>query len=230
METPFLRGSKEVVEAMEGSRDLGRAVSGVMASFVPSLVSRTAMGVDPVLRESEGIVEQVQSRIPGASRQLPASVDVITGEDRQRETETGERWFHAMFDVLGSRRDRTLDNLVIGEMERVGSSIGRVNKDKGSTAEEYREKQRLYYSTTYRVLTEFLTAEAEVPESLLRVGLTEKHLTDYQALRDMDPTREVGVRRSDGRIDRISVLERQKEILDLLVSRTRAAITEALKE
>ena len=130
METPFLRGAKEVVEAAEGSRGLERYAAGMAGSFVPSLVSRTTMGMDPLLREPEGVVETVQSRLPGLSKKLPAGIDVITGEDRQREPGgSRERWYQAMFDVLGSRFDRALDDPVIAEMAKVGSGVGRVRQD-----------------------------------------------------------------------------------------------------
>lgn len=72
-ENPFLIGLKDVLEAMtdpdETSTD--KMIAGFAAGMVvPTIVQQTARIIDPTVRKPEGVAEQIQSRIPFASKSL----------------------------------------------------------------------------------------------------------------------------------------------------------------
>lgn len=66
LEQPFLRGTKDLVEALGQSEQKGSALTGSFAgSFIPSAVSAVGRGMDPIAsRQKEGALDYVKDRVP----------------------------------------------------------------------------------------------------------------------------------------------------------------------
>lgn len=76
-EMSFLSGVKGTVEAMTDPMGKGSNAISRLAVPLPSAVPQVAQAIDPVLRQSKGPVQKVQSRLPLASKGLPAALTVF---------------------------------------------------------------------------------------------------------------------------------------------------------
>lgn len=82
---PFLFGLSSVVDALKDTsgKRIDNFIARQVASFIPAGVANVAEGIDPVVRHPDGIAQTVQSRVPGLTGNVPASLD-ISGQPLQR--------------------------------------------------------------------------------------------------------------------------------------------------
>lgn len=68
----YLRGVSEALEAIEDPDRYGeRWVAQMAGTVVPTGVAQAARVVDPTLREAQGTIDKIKSRLPGYSKDLP---------------------------------------------------------------------------------------------------------------------------------------------------------------
>lgn len=82
----WLSGISSIVEALDDpQRSLGSVAGRTVGSMaVPAIVAQTARANDPIIREARTLLDNVKSRVPGLSSDLPARRDVF-GNARRRE-------------------------------------------------------------------------------------------------------------------------------------------------
>jgi hypothetical protein len=74
----FLQGVNNAVSAVnDPGRYLGNYVKSQAGSIIPTLVNDVGNATDSQQRDRNGVVQAVESRIPGVRRNLPATVDVF---------------------------------------------------------------------------------------------------------------------------------------------------------
>lgn len=100
----YFTGLSDFVNAMsDPSRRAEDWTQGFAGSFVPSVVGATERAVDPEYREAWNIFSAVKGRIPWASEDLPASLDVW-GRPRTAQSGLGE-----IYDFLSPFAARKVD-------------------------------------------------------------------------------------------------------------------------
>lgn len=167
-EKPFLQGFKSLQEAMESPDKAVRILENSARGLVPasSLLGGAARAIDPTMREAEGVVERVQSGIPGLSQQLPARLDAF-GNEVRRDQSGAETLLNpiartaAKYDPV----DEELRRLISETGDAVGPSIiGRTAKIAG---QELDRGQRRHLKEEYG---------PEAYEALLRLFSTGEYL------------------------------------------------------
>jgi len=87
LDQPFLRGPSQVVDVVEDPNRAGAAFFGGMAgSFVPTLASDVGALRDNTRRESKGVLQRVQSRVPIWRESLPERRDVFGDQLESRRS------------------------------------------------------------------------------------------------------------------------------------------------
>lgn len=85
MDLPFLTGISSIIQAMESPDKRAEAyVKQLARSVVPAGLAQMARVMDPTVREAEGIMETMRSRVPGYSKDLPPDRN-LWGEPILRE-------------------------------------------------------------------------------------------------------------------------------------------------
>jgi hypothetical protein len=146
-EQPLLIGSKQIGEAITKPGSVGeKLLGGLAGSFVPTIASDIAEGIDPQQRETkgEGILGQAQKRIPFLRESLPPSIDVL-GEPRQ-DFGPGQ----ALLDPTRTTTDVTQSNPLFAELVRLDQGLSGFKQKAGETVETYQSRVREFgrlYST-----------------------------------------------------------------------------------
>jgi hypothetical protein len=84
---PFLTQVAALLSVMKGQQGttVNNWIGRQLAGFVPALVSNVAEGIDPTVRHPDGIVQQIESHVPGLTQKVPAVRDIV-GQPVQRPT------------------------------------------------------------------------------------------------------------------------------------------------
>lgn len=164
-EQPALQGITRTAEALSDLSGAGaRYASNQAAGLVPGLVAGAAQAIDPVVRRPETMTQAVEARIPGLSQRVPARQTIFGVEMARPEGPVG-RTLRAVADPFASSRDRTLDDPLIAEIQRVGAVVGPLSRIRDETPEAYRQRgartgpvvreqlERLVMSDVYRSAT-----------------------------------------------------------------------------
>lgn len=174
-EQSSLTGLESITEAIgDPKRAASRYVRQQTGSVVPAVVAGAARAVDPTMREAETIGDAVRARIPGASKQLPAKLDVF-GEERRGEPGAVAN----LLDPTYARGDRRGSDPVVAELDRVGLGIAPLKRKKDETPAAFRArvkavgaamKDELRAAIESPTYTEDFRAEAErlAPEAEYR--------------------------------------------------------------
>jgi hypothetical protein len=86
----FLQGITRLVQAMsEPDRRGGKFFEGLAGSLVPGAVAQTANAMDPMAREVDGMLQAIQSRIPGYREKLLPKRDVFGEPEANKERVAG---------------------------------------------------------------------------------------------------------------------------------------------
>jgi hypothetical protein len=133
-------GGPETAESL--TRVAGRFAGGLIPGS--GLLRSVAAGTDPYVRETRGatagetVKQQVQAAIPGARGSLPVRVDPL-GRPQQQ-----------YFGLLGSltspsqvREDLTRKDPVRAELARTGAVVGRIERQRTETGEQYAKREQL---------------------------------------------------------------------------------------
>jgi hypothetical protein len=113
----FLTGISEFIKFSEDSQMYGASYFDQQTSalMVPALAGQTERVVDPTIREASNAIERAWARIPGLSKDLPASKDIW---GRTRHTSSG---LGVWYDALSPFTVRTQDPEPIdNELTRIG--------------------------------------------------------------------------------------------------------------
>ncbi len=71
---PYLMGVQQITNALSNPARFGpRLVSGMVPT--PAILSQVAHGIDPTVRQANGIGQRLMSQVPGLSQRLPPRVD-----------------------------------------------------------------------------------------------------------------------------------------------------------
>jgi len=109
----FLAGVQQPLQAVSDPARYGQSyLQSTASSFVPNIVADTSKALDPNMRETDGVAQAVQSRIPIARNQLPIRRDVF-GQPVAQEP-TGAM---AYVDLFNSRAPKSND--VVSELTRL---------------------------------------------------------------------------------------------------------------
>lgn len=77
-EQSFLSGVNRFVDALKDpERSLEGFASGLAGSIIPTIIADIARGTDQYERRTDGMIERIQSRIPGARQALEPQVDTL---------------------------------------------------------------------------------------------------------------------------------------------------------
>jgi hypothetical protein len=135
---PFLRGTKDIAEAITSPGGLEKKVGNIAGSFVPAIASDVAEAIDPQQRETrgEGILAPTQKRIPILREDLPPSIDVL---GRPKE-DLG--LVQSLIDPTRATTDITQENPLLGELVRLDMGISPLKPRKDESSEAYQQRVR----------------------------------------------------------------------------------------
>jgi hypothetical protein len=150
-EQPFLTGTKTALDLLTDpeSRSLSKFGGGYAASAIPGGIRAIARGVDPTIREPEGIAQQVQASIPYASRSLPARIDQL-GEEVRRPSGVGGQ----MLDIFKSSPDKLATDPLLRALNNAGVTFGERDRREGETAKQFEVRMRREGATLKEYLEE----------------------------------------------------------------------------
>lgn len=201
MEQTFLTGLDDLMDAVKKpGQHGGRYLENLAASAVPNIVGRTARGLDPVVRETDGIKEAVQSRIPLASKKLPAKVGPL-GETVEREGGLAAQ----MLDPVGSRSDRTASDPLAAELAKAGAGLPDLQKRPEESDEAFRARQQQYGQVTRQILTAVTQSEQYQQADQIAAYLTSQH----PSFRGQDPAELAATIRREMAEDAVTQVRRQ---------------------
>lgn len=148
---PAFGGARQIEELRrDPAGGAGKWVERTAASFIPPVIARWAAVVDPVVRETKGgdgltsllqgrAPDVLQARIPYASRSLPARHDVLGGEVPREGN-----FFLNFLDPFNSKLDRSTQDEVRAEMDRLGVGITRMKPAAGEDREMFYRRREAY--------------------------------------------------------------------------------------
>jgi len=170
IETTALGGVRDIVTAAADPNVAGRRLESIVSTAaVPQVIAGAARAVDPVVRDPEGIMQSIQSRIPGLSKSLPARLDRF-GRPVTRGDSFMER-VGQVSDPFYSRPIRTGEDPVLAELGRVGvSSFGPRRAGRDETRDDVRSKVEFEGPILYREIGALMRSPeyARLPDELRR--------------------------------------------------------------
>lgn len=116
-ESPMLYGLSSELQAISNPEQYGSTIVQRLAgAAIPTVVQRIAHTLDPIKRNPEGVVQQLESEIPGLSQKVPPAVDVLGNLRKNTST----------LDPFSS--SNYTPSRVLDEAARIGQSITTPNK------------------------------------------------------------------------------------------------------
>lgn len=139
-EQTFLRGASQALKAVtEPDRYAESFGENFVAGFVPSFINDTGRATDEFIRDTEGIKQKIQARIPGLREALPAKLDPLGQPIKQQPG-----GLMAYIDPFNSRVPN--EDSLVQEFSRVGYNLNyvgdRLNNEKLTQAQKL-EYQRV---------------------------------------------------------------------------------------
>ncbi|MHC4753311.1 MAG: hypothetical protein ACYTFW_26040 [Planctomycetota bacterium] len=165
-EQTLVTGISQAAKALEDPEHFGeRYFTGMASSFVLTLVADIARATDDVERRSEGVLEAVQSRIPGVRRMLEPRINVY-GQDVPRY---GGNPMEVMLDP--TRPAKVRRDVVVEEIRRLWDNDIKVAPTKLGdrhgysilTAEENTTMWRRAGDLVYIAAFEIMQGRTEIP-------------------------------------------------------------------
>lgn len=114
-ELPMLTGIRNVAEALQDPAKKGPALAAA-AVPIPAISSQIAQGVDPTVRQTSGVADRLQSKIPFASTSLPERLDQF-GRPLTHNEGGLVGMMQSAFDITQSQPDRS--DVVTRELDRL---------------------------------------------------------------------------------------------------------------
>lgn len=235
VETPFLRGTKDLIGLAEDTRNAPGIAGNIAGSFVPTVVADAARAIDPERKQprrdtfANAASDAVRSRIPGLSQDVPARIDPLSGENELRETRGQPTTAAQAFgDIFGSSPDKRADDALIAELDRVGAATSTPQKQSGETPEDYRERQQIEGQIMGRVLNAvFLNPSGPEAEQLARQAkLNLDDLRLYLVAKGQPDDTPMQNRQGD----QLTAIELQRQILEDAITRVRRTVRSEIKK
>jgi hypothetical protein len=181
-EMTFLTAVKGMVEAASDPEAKGASAASRLVAPLPAIVGQAAQAVDPVERQATGLGEQIQKRIPFASKALPPRLTPF-GDTIQRAG-----GLRALLDPTAGRKAK--DDAITRELDRLQINPGRPSRSFKMEG----EKVTRTAGELSDVLSEFGPIKRSVIEEVMTSsdypGMSddEKKKTIEGALRDVSST------------------------------------------
>lgn len=167
LDQTFLSGVSDLLDAIKDPDRYGERWSGnFVASVVPSIVSRIARGLDPVLRKPDSISDYLAARTPGLTGSVAPVIDLF-GNEVTREGGLGK----SLFDPFNS--SKVNNDPTLKEIQKVGADIGVPSNRMYNTTldnREFAEFQKLQGGVLKDVLDSIIKGQ------------------EYQSLKDYEKT------------------------------------------
>lgn len=212
-------GGPETAESL--TRVAGRFAGGLIPGS--GLLRSVAAGTDPYIRETRGatagetVKQQVQAAIPGARGSLPVRVDPL-GRPQQQ--------YFGLFGSLTSpsqvREDLTRKDPVRAELARTGAVVGRIERQRTETGEQYAKREQLVGRAISRHLQNVMRTPEYAEIGRMDVQQARQMLEQYAAQMGTVERIDIG-KISDDRIR----ARLQGLVLQQQAARVKSAITRA---
>jgi len=199
----------------------GRTATGLLP--FAGLARAVTGGIDPYVRETKaptvagGLKAQVMNVIPGVSQKLPPRVDPL---GRIQERPYG--LIGSIFSPSQIREDVTKTDPVVGELARTGAVVGRLERGKQETPDQYAMREQVVGNAIRTALANVIARDPNY-RALGNVDPTRARLLMEAYNQTRNPDEQIDVSRlSDERIvARLqgNYLERQAENVKNLISR-----------
>lgn len=151
-------GTPESGEAL--MKIAGRTATGLLP--FSGLSRAVTSGLDPYQRETkaptvgEGLKAQVMNIIPGMSQKLPPRVDPL---GRIQERPFGVAG--SLFSPSQVREDLTKTDPLVSELARTGAVIGRIEREKRETGDQYAAREQMVGSAIRNALTRVIAGDPQ---------------------------------------------------------------------
>lgn len=199
----------------------GRTATGLLP--FAGLARAVTGGIDPYVRETKaptvggGLQAQVMNVVPGLSQKLPPRVDPL---GRIQERPYG--LVGSLFAPSQIREDVTKTDPVVGELARTGAVIGRLERGKQETPDQYAVREQVVGNAVRTALANIIARDQQY-QALGRVDPVRARMLLEAYNQTRNPDEQIDVSRlSDERIvARLqgNYLERQAENVKNLISR-----------
>lgn len=158
-ENSFLKGLSTAGQAFnEPKRNASNFINSAVSGYVPSIVSDIARGLDTDKRKPEGLVEKIQSRVPGLREALPEKLNAL-GEPVKEQG----NFFSKIANPFNPSKPS--DDPIVNEFKRVGynlnytgDSISIDGVDTKLTRDQEREYQKLAGKYIKQYIPEFINS------------------------------------------------------------------------
>ena len=159
MDQSFLRGTKELLDAVTGGQAAARFPQQAAGSVVPVIVRDVTNVIDPRIRAPENFKQAIQSNLPGYSFQVPVALDRL-GKPRRRDPEGRATGlidpFSSRTAVSGDETTRELNRIGARiprlSRRRKGARVGRTVTTEDETEEEFRQRNQTTGQETIKAL------------------------------------------------------------------------------
>jgi len=163
---PAFTGARQIEELRRDPAGGGaKWVERMAASFIPPVIARWATMVDPVVRETRDgdrlgsilqgrVPDAIQARIPYASRGLPVRRDALGDEVPKEDSFAGN-----FLDPWNSKLDRSTQDEVRRELDRLEVGITRLRPNPGEDREEFYRRRESFGTMLRGVLADVVTSD-----------------------------------------------------------------------
>lgn len=151
----WLAGVSDILAAIDDPERYGGNFIDRFAgsATVPTGIAQVARTIDPTMRETDGTLDHIQSRIPGLSSKLPAKLDVW-GRPIEKEGGIGPDIVSPIWTSTAKADPATW------EAVRLGAPINLPNEDKGLSTEQMHRWRQLSGTTAHKWVSRVI----ETPE------------------------------------------------------------------
>lgn len=156
-EQTFLKGVSSGLQAVNDPENYaGSFVENAAGGVIPTIISDISRGTDQFMREAEGPLERIQSRIPAVRERLPERLDALGNPIAQEENIP-----QAMFDPFNTSPQS--DDPLVQEFSRVGYNLNTVGDKIGGvklTGAQQREYQRVAGAKIKDIVPQVIASQA----------------------------------------------------------------------
>ena len=216
-------GTPESGEAL--MKIAGRTATGVLP--LSGLARAVTAGLDPYQRETkaptvaEGLKAQVMNILPGVSKKLPPRVDPL---GRIQERPYGVAG--SLFSPSQVREDLTKTDPIVAELERTGAVVGRIEREKRETGDQYAMREQLVGGAIRNALARVIAMDPQY-RMIGRLDPAKARAVLEAYNQTLEPSERIDVNRiSDERI----IARLQGDYLERAAERTKTQISRQMRQ